>query len=1299
MSDVKIIKAFCSDGDPRNLSKLSPASAVLFQKLCLFALKDPKANHEIALKLLRFYQLDNRGRRMNLKKVPRAKAQAQVKKLAVSLTGARAGDVLVGASKGTKGAVMRIYDRDVPPQRRTLDGIRMYPDLWDAFIIKLGALPFFVKMSKTQREIWLEIHEASNENSIGQEGTRLQIIQPGVGDLNQKLSEQQLDNLINGNPYSEDGFWSYKEIENMIERKPGSQARRHTLILIRSFWKVAIDYQVVEEFKGLTVDIERGEVYPKANILGKGEEIFVLGSITREVVRKGRKWVRPLGPRGIQKIGLQVSKRRVDLNLYSHNNLIQFAFRNFTAASYKSLIQKIIRFRAEKVDIGGGSLVPCKDVLEIAMYSLAKHPGAFIPDIQRYVTGMESLAKRLAVIILEDSLVPLEQAPNRILSLLSGSLLCQRVRNWIPSRSLLDSWFQSGFKALSSKKAVEVDLSKNWHKKRPYVLEINQPRLQSASAILDELRSFSTDLGLARGWAQNYPNLKIVTGTSFPKVMPLCHCVDQHWAPGLVHYFDPTFVHRISKGHTAILPFQPLFNLIWDESSRINPRRVTLDWKKFEKKSVVKHIRRAQQLYLVAKQREHKERLKSGGIFTLRYTLDDSWLSGMIGAIEIKANRKLKHPAMLVTLSTDNPLRLIAIRRPSRNMSEEPLSPEAEEMAISIAKTRLKIGISLNKAKAPAPILENCTLVLEEMRYVIRKSDKRKCISIPWDIIKKLSIDLPLLESINDWTIEKALTYTSIGVEKKAKEKLNRLIRATPLKIVRHALIYLSTFGSSIEMNRVSRDGGGTYKAVSIDDVATYQFLLRISSIYPAALSPALFKPSTFTIPVGPLLWTIRQHIVQLTSEGEIGDKGWNNVRFKDEQRILWTHQREMVGDMIKNKKAGNKGNFIWVPVGLGKTLSVLTYLQYLKEHNQLPTYIIYTLPQSAIKSIIQEIRYFDVPINVIIPLKNNKKHAAKYSGVHVSQNCRPKPYTINLIEHDHLRRCDETLLSYASRSFLIVDEVHKTLNDTKRTTIALELAHLSHDFVVLTGTPVIDNDTHKLIGWLKQVVPFEVNSKNFWSAANSMIAKTVNTGVRVDDEDIIAKFTSEEERYYNQLVPPALGGSNTNPTYEDWFEATTICYQACNRRMVKLTLQIIKKKRGVMLVARNAKHQQLLYKILLEKKIEPRDIYILGSGDSIFLTDEAVNEGKIHGYKVVIVPQRKAEGYTLTYLSAMVTSVYPSNNATREQLRGRINRISQRKKSILYRTVHIGLLTSILRNHESAKNLSIALKGLAEKF
>ena len=82
-----------------------------------------------------------------------------------------------------------------------------------------------------------------------------------------------------------------------------------------------------------------------------------------------------------------------------------------------------------------------------------------------------------------------------------------------------------------------------------------------------------------------------------------------------------------------------------------------------------------------------------------------------------------------------------------------------------------------------------------------------------------------------------------------------------------------------------------------------------------------------------------------------------------------------------------------------------------------------------------------------------------------------------------------------------------------------------------------------------------------------------------------------------------------------------------------------------VMLVAKDSNHMKEMYKKLILKNVNEKDVYVLQDG-SIFLTDEEVEKGNIHGYKVVIVPQRKAEGYTLTYLNVMISSVYPSNNA-----------------------------------------------------
>ena len=62
-----------------------------------------------------------------------------------------------------------------------------------------------------------------------------------------------------------------------------------------------------------------------------------------------------------------------------------------------------------------------------------------------------------------------------------------------------------------------------------------------------------------------------------------------------------------------------------------------------------------------------------------------------------------------------------------------------------------------------------------------------------------------------------------------------------------------------------------------------------------------------------------------------------------------------------------------------------------------------------------------------------------------------------------------------------------------------------------------------------------------------------------------------------------------------------------------------------------------------------------------------------------------------------MISSVYPSNNTTREQIEGRINRVSQNNKTIYNCIIHIGILSSILQNYNNAKNLSIALKDLAK--
>lgn len=398
---------------------------------------------------------------------------------------------------------------------------------------------------------------------------------------------------------------------------------------------------------------------------------------------------------------------------------------------------------------------------------------------------------------------------------------------------------------------------------------------------------------------------------------------------------------------------------------------------------------------------------------------------------------------------------------------------------------------------------------------------------------------------------------------------------------------------------------------------------------------------------------------------------------------------------MTEKNDKGGKGHFLWLNVGMGKTKIVLSYLKHLIDSGRMPKYAIYTLPKSAIDSIIKEIKYFEgLDLNMLIPIKAWKKNPL--SDYTISNDTLIEGH-INLIEHDHLRVMSEELISKAHDSLVIIDEVHKALNDTKRTSVALELSRLSYDFVALTGTPVVDSNTYKLIWWLEQLVEFEVTDKNFWVAANGMIAKKVNTGKEVEDIEVVAEMSDKESKKYLELVPVGLGGSNPKPSNKDIMEAFEVCYGVCDVELVRqVGLYVKRKKRPVMVVVRNKKHQTRMLEMLVDSGVKRKDVLVME--ESVTLTDELVEAGEVPDYKVALVPLNMSMGYDLTRMNVMLTSVYPSNNAVREQMRGRINRIIQRADKVTYVTVHCGILTYVLQKHKDAASLSAVLSRLADE-
>ncbi|KNC99443.1 uncharacterized protein SPPG_05683 [Spizellomyces punctatus DAOM BR117] len=601
--------------------------------------------------------------------------------------------------------------------------------------------------------------------------------------------------------------------------------------------------------------------------------------------------------------------------------------------------------------------------------------------------------------------------------------------------------------------------------------------------------------------------------------------------------------------------------------------------------------------------------------------------------------------------------------------------------------------------------------------------------------MRHLKLQVPVHSRIESDADEVALSYHGDGIQERAIQGLEELIAAPPEPVLNRVLYYLDTFNRDVALNDIARDGAGMEYQVNLWDAFTYRWLLRFSTLFPGALRPIPHRLNCFIVPNGPLLWFLFGRIQTLVKNrrneqrtnaafghaaaAANGDGGqWNYTAWRS-PFAPWLHQQEAVRDMEVRREKGRRNHYLHAPMGAGKTLIVSLYILHLAQRGLLPRHIVWTLPGEAIESVSGELNAFGFQVDWMLPQKDSSKKVIP-EGVTKQANVQGlRPHVITLIEHDDLRKLPDLLRSLADELFIVVDEVHKTLAATQRTTITLEIARLARGgCVAMTGTPTVDNKIYKLVPWLSLMVRFPVNLRNFWAACNSMVSQQVDTGIRVHMQEVEAQWTSrEEEQRYRSLVPDKLGGTNSHASQKDIDQAKKLCYNACTQHMVQLTLDLLHDKLhygkveqwkgGVFLEAKDEQHQNELIAALVRESRKRDDVRVLTEGDifkitggaSLHLTDKTVALGEVKDYPIVITTTRKSAGYTLSRLKAFVSLVYPSNLATRLQLAGRLNRLSQAAKELDYYKVHIGLLTSILHYHDQAASIDKALKDMGVRI
>ena len=1208
----------------------------------------------------------------------------QTMSLRITATGIRDGEFIEGLGKQCVGTVMQIRG-DYPsslPWVAQLDT----NTLRDEF----NNYGFFAKIPTVEGRLdALKANSTDKDDLYMEDCPNLQIkfVKIGGEFFKKSLSAEELEMLLKGNPKDPDGYWLLKDVYNMFPRKPNSKARKHTLIFRPNNWKLMASVNTeVNTFTGLYVTMDAPNIVIGTVTKPEKGLMFIFkteGELAKTLpefaIIYESKTEEPVTYERVERL----CSSYVDINkMRDFKVIIEW----FPPSLYKSLIQKCIRLEKKFTEFGG-NIYETKVVLLTSIALLISHRGSFVPNIQRFVSGLEAGPKRIGVSIEEDGYI---EEPAYIMMMHAASLTAQHHHTeWNPTDNQINVWLYAAFNACSDKRMYDYDWTTFDGKVTEYSFSF------MSYIFLNQIKSFKSDIDMVGSIASRKSVPRVATAqddlvelNDEAHPMPLIHCVDHHSFTEIAHYMP------YIKGQTI----KEIFSMIWNKVVGVNPRKPNHyeSIKTMEKDEHVLDVRDAQRWMWLSKSPSCSVTprdviVDDKGVMTTNpffYDLDLSWIAALIGPIEVKVGAA----TATAVIRTDDIYRMTVVRKPKREDKVITEFTEEEKTAVIkvVEESVLANGVFLKDVPSTLTHLKGAKVTLmlqnEVKKYIITLSDGSKVL---WDDYIHLQYNFPVHKplKLDTWRqyVEGALTTSGEGIQENATVEFDRILATYSVEVLRRIRMYLVGYKSDIELYKISRDGSSVEYQVAIEDLAVNHFLCALCVLYPAALAKS---SNGFKIRNGPLMWSLRDRIsqklyavVDMTIDPVIKDNGtivteWDII--KGDGRKMWEHQIDSLEAMIRRNLQNTKGHGLWLPVGCGKTLIVLSYIKYLLDNKRLSPYCVYTLPPSAIDSIKRELSNYGIPFHEIDMRLGSPV-----------DNKTLKPYVVNLINHDHMRMngMDDQLRQISNQMLFIVDEFHKTLNKTIRTSLSLEIARLSVDFIALSGTLIKDNNAEDLIAWLEQIVSFEVTVNNYWVAIGALISKKVQTNVVVDRVDIDVPMLPEELQEYRKTVPAKLGGTAAHINIR---AAIEYCYTIVTRRMVTDIISYVQMGEIPFVIANSVKHQNAIRDALIAAGITR--IHLITKDTPITLTPQDTTD-----IQVIITTIRHSAGYTLTKCRVTLTSVYFSNEATREQLLGRTNRAGQLSPNVLLITYHTGILTYLLKNYEKARTLAQALKGFAQ--
>lgn len=1157
----------------------------------------------------------------------------------VSVTGILPGETIVAfpGRENVLGSSMMVMD-PFPPLRPSLD--RLDQKQWIGLLSFMKKRPHFSSMETEEIREWLNRRAIDKrEVYLSDVDLKVENVTLSGKDFISGLTEENIDRFGSNS-------WTIRDIYNaFIPKKEDTKARRKTLVFRPWLWMLNIQTSnIIDDYKGLLI------IPSKPIAKGVGASSLLLHGVPYALMLE-------------EYAGSHLPKKEDLLNIIKDltgerkeaNDLWSLLSAWATPALYKSLIQKIIRTGCYHVSYtiqnGEEKLFEGKTALLVAFASLILHPGSFDPDLQMFITGLESGLKRAAVSITEDSF---SKKPELLSTLFACALAAKQNRgSWFPSLSLIKWIMEELMKTHQNPHMYEYKTTE------PPSAILDEERLHTASyLLLAEIKSFHTDVNML-GWIAFHEGKKRDSeAKAFIKEMPILHAIDQHVYPDFVYCVD--YQHKEDD-------FEDFFGLVWDSVSGINPRKETFNGFD-ENDEFVRKVRRGQKAVLMMRSYSSVKRRKEEGIYTFSTPLHSSWLSGLVGPISVNVRKKF----YLVSINPHDPYDYCVMYDPKRALvSSESMEDKERKDVIEKFKDMLNKGIGLAHLTF-LPWLKRSKLYLIDNAYFIRISDGEM---YSWNVALNPEHDIPLLNDV-ELSIENAILWRGDGIVLEGEKKIIKLLDSLNDELLMALYRHMRFLRSSIILPGVSKSGKGTDYAVRAIDVDVHLVLCHLCCLAPFALR----KKSIREIKVidGAFFLWIKDQLERLIMEKKTYSE-WKKMEDTTDRKLL-DYQKDVV-EQILSAPENRRMFIIAMDPGVGKSKIVMEVISILNKQRKLPSFVIWALPSSALASVEDEVRQYNALINIIIPIKVKKR------------NLTIKPYSINIIKHDHLKRKDtlDLLRSLSGNFMLIVDEFHEAMNPTLRTSALLEASRSSDMCICLSGTPMKDGKIDLMIPWIEQAVSFEVTLRNIWTGLCSMISRRVDLPITIVRKNLEAPMTSDEESEYNR----AFYAEDVILEPQVFRRIVELCYEACLRTMINETMIYLSQNRYVLLVARNIKDQKRMKEMLINEGvgIDESTIILVTKDSPIVLTDEDKT------YRVAITTIHHTTGYTAVKMSVLITSVYFTDEATRIQLVGRIHRVSQRRNEIDVITTHTGILTRILDRYEQGRNMIAALKSIAQEI